>query len=95
MEIAIKLKAVIYFYNMTLPIFLLVIQYFYLFFQSAVELVILLVLVIACGYVFGQINRWAGVLFVPYIVWSTYATYLNIALYILNDLSNSTQTKSD
>lgn len=58
---------------------------FYLFpGQSAVELSVLTVSAAACGYAFGQINRTAGYLFIPYIAWLSFATCLNATIYRMN-----------
>lgn len=51
---------------------------------SAVELSVLTVSATACGFAFGKINRTAGYLFIPYIAWLSFATYLNISLYLKN-----------
>lgn len=64
---------------------------------SAIEISALTASAVACGYAFGKINRLAGLLFIPYVGWLCFATYLNISLYIKNDLSasNTTAIKSD
>ncbi|MHA1179566.1 MAG: tryptophan-rich sensory protein [Alphaproteobacteria bacterium] len=46
--------------------------------------VILLVAVIANTIMFWRIERLAGLLFVPYAAWVTYATILNASLWLLN-----------
>lgn len=51
---------------------------------SAVELSVLTASSAACGYAFGQINRTAGYLFVPYLAWLSYALYLNVSIYLKN-----------
>lgn len=38
----------------------------------------------ACGYAFGQINHVAGLLFIPYVAWLGFATYLNLSIYKKN-----------
>lgn len=48
------------------------------------EIVILLVAVIANTIMFWRIERLAGLLFVPYAAWVTYATILNASLWLLN-----------
>lgn len=47
-------------------------------------LVLLFVLVIITAYLFYQINKTAGLLFIPYILWLIFAGYLNWSIYILN-----------
>lgn len=48
---------------------------------------VIILLVILAGYtavLFGRINKHAGALMVPYILWLLFATYLNIGVAILN-----------
>jgi tryptophan-rich sensory protein len=47
-------------------------------------LVALLVLVTVNAVLFYRINKSAGLLFIPYILWVTFAGYLNFAIYLLN-----------
>lgn len=49
-----------------------------------VWLVFLWVLVLAMAISFYKVNKTAGLLQIPYLLWVTFAGYLNIALYILN-----------
>lgn len=49
-----------------------------------VWLVFLWVLVLAMTISFYKVNKTAGLLQLPYLLWVTFAGYLNIALYILN-----------
>lgn len=49
-----------------------------------VWLVFLWVLVLAMAISFYRVNKTAGLLQIPYLLWVTFAGYLNIALYILN-----------
>lgn len=49
-----------------------------------VWLVFLWVLVLAMTINFYKVNKTAGLLQIPYLLWVTFAGYLNIALYILN-----------
>lgn len=46
--------------------------------------VFLWVLVLAMAISFYKVNKTAGLLQIPYLLWVTFAGYLNIALYILN-----------
>jgi len=47
-------------------------------------LVLLFVLVVITAYLFYQINKTAGLLFIPYILWLLFAGYLNWGIYVLN-----------
>ena len=49
-----------------------------------VWLVILLILIIATAVLFYAIDKKAGILLVPYILWVSFAGYLNLAIYFLN-----------
>lgn len=55
---------------------------FYVF--SAVWLVALILIVIVCMLAFYKINKTAGKLLIPYIIWLIFALYLNIGIAILN-----------
>ena len=48
------------------------------------EIVFLLVFIAANTVLFWRIDRLAGVLFVPYLLWVAYATALNASLWLLN-----------
>ncbi len=54
----------------------------YLF--AFIWLIALLVLIIANAYLFYQIDRRAGLLFIPYILWVIFAGYLNFGIFLLN-----------
>lgn len=54
----------------------------YLF--AFIWLVILLVLIIINAVLFYRIDKRAGLLLIPYILWVTFAGYLNFAIYLLN-----------
>lgn len=49
-----------------------------------VWLIIMWIIVIICAIGFGRIESAAGYLMVPYILWLTFAAYLNMGAYILN-----------
>jgi translocator protein len=53
--------------------------------QNTVEIVILLVAIITNMIMFWSIERLAGLLFVPYAAWVTYATILNASLWLLKE----------
>ena len=54
----------------------------YLF--AFVWLVLLWLAIIANTYLFYRINKNAGKLLIPYIIWVTFAGYLNLGIYLLN-----------
>ncbi len=54
------------------------------FLFSAIWLGIMIVLIILNAVYFGKINKWAGLLFIPYIIWCLFALYLNVGIYVLN-----------
>ena len=49
------------------------------------EIVLLLCAIITNTIMFWRIDRLAGLLFVPYAAWVTYATVLNASLWLLNE----------
>jgi len=51
---------------------------------ALVEIVLLLATIIATAVVFFSVSRAAGLLFVPYIAWVSFATYLNAGFWWLN-----------
>ena len=53
---------------------------------ALLEIVILLAVIVANMMMFRNIDRLAGLLFVPYTFWVTYATILNASLWVLNDI---------
>ena len=53
-------------------------------FLALVELVILEIVIVATGICFYRIDRWAGILFAPYVIWVAFAGLLNAAIYALN-----------
>ena len=54
----------------------------YLF--AFVWLVILWILVLITTIQFYKINKFAGILMIPYLLWITFAGYLNFMIYLLN-----------
>ena len=52
---------------------------------ALVEIVVLLAVIVANMMMFRNIDRLAGLLFVPYTSWVTYAAILNASLWVLND----------
>ncbi len=51
---------------------------------ALIDILILLVFIILTAMKFRTINRHAAILIVPYILWVTFATYLNFELWRLN-----------
>ncbi len=80
--------------NMVIIIFLLqlVLNFFWsiIFFHwkeiqiALVEIVVLLITIVNYAMHSYKINKIAGILFIPYIIWVSFATALNMAIVILN-----------
>lgn len=51
---------------------------------SFIVLITLWILILSMVYRFKQIDRLSGILQIPYLLWVTYAGYLNFSIYILN-----------
>jgi len=51
---------------------------------ALVEVVILLAAIVATGIAFYRIDRTAGALFAPYVLWLGYAVALNLSIWLLN-----------
>lgn len=54
----------------------------YLF--AFIWLMILWLLIIVTTVLFYRINKTAGYLLIPYLLWVTFAAYLNLAIYLMN-----------
>ena len=52
---------------------------------ALVEIVIFLFSIIVTSIMFCRVDRLAGILFVPYGAWVTYATIINASIWLLND----------
>lgn len=48
------------------------------------EIILLLVVIIVNAAVFYRIDKWAGLLFAPYIFWVAFASLLNHRIFVLN-----------
>lgn len=48
------------------------------------EILLLLTAIVATAMAFARVSRAAGVLFVPYVAWVTFASFLNLMLWRLN-----------
>lgn len=57
---------------------------FHLYGFSAVWLAVLLALVLFTTIEFWRLNRWAGIWMAPYLLWTAFALYLNLGIWILN-----------
>lgn len=51
---------------------------------ALIEIIILLISIIINAFIFYRINRTAGLLFLPYILWVSFASYLTYSIFILN-----------
>lgn len=69
---------------------LLNLMWSYLFFYkhqigfALIEIGILLLAIIINSFIFYRIHKTAGLLFIPYILWVSFASYLTYSIYILN-----------
>lgn len=48
------------------------------------EIILLLVVIIINAITFYKIDKWAGLLFIPYILWVSFASFLTYNIFILN-----------
>ncbi|UKT64643.1 TspO/MBR family protein [Pedobacter mucosus] len=48
------------------------------------EIIFLLVIIIVNAIMFYKIDKWAGLIFIPYILWVGFATFLTYNIFILN-----------
>ncbi len=53
-------------------------------FLSVIVIIILWLLIFACIFSFKPISKTASYLLIPYLLWVSFASYLNISIYILN-----------
>ena len=80
-ELALKVYAIQLFFNLFWSyIFFSMKNYLFAF----VWLLILLALVIVTTLLFYRINKKAGYLLIPYVLWVAFAGYLNFAIYLIN-----------
>ncbi len=49
-----------------------------------VDILLLLLLIAATAVSFGRIDRWAAILFLPYLAWVAFASVLNFAIWRMN-----------
>lgn len=69
------------FFNLLWPIIFFL---FHLLLLSSIWIICLVILVIIMIYLFYKHDKKASILQIPYLLWILFATYLNIALFILN-----------
>ena len=48
------------------------------------EIIMLLIMIIVNAIIFYKIDKWAGLLFIPYIIWVSFASFLTYNIFILN-----------
>lgn len=51
---------------------------------ALIEIAILWLTIVATAFIFYRIDKTAGLLFIPYILWVSFASYLTYSIYILN-----------
>lgn len=51
---------------------------------AAIDIIVLLTAILATAYAFARVSRPAALLLVPYALWVSYATALNVAIWRLN-----------
>ena len=55
-----------------------------LFLPAFFVLLAMLIITVICTWKFFRLSRTAGLLMIPYIVWTVFAAYLNLSVYILS-----------
>lgn len=53
-------------------------------FIAFVDIVVLWIVIVATIYEFRKVSEWAAWLMVPYLLWVSFASYLNLAVVLLN-----------
>ena len=48
------------------------------------EIILLLIIIVINALMFYKINKWAGLIFIPYFLWVSFATFLTYNIFILN-----------
>ncbi|RNL54525.1 TspO/MBR family protein [Pedobacter jejuensis] len=51
---------------------------------ALIEIMLLLIFIIINAVTFYKINKWAGLIFIPYILWVSFASFLTYNIFILN-----------
>lgn len=60
--------------------------YSHLIGAALIEIIALLVVILINGIVFYKIDKTAGILFIPYFLWVSFATFLTYNIFILNQV---------
>lgn len=82
-----KIKQALWLYKLQLCVNFFWPIYFFLlsvYLFSFIWLLLLWILIIGTTIRFYRITNWAGYLLLPYLLWVTFAGYLNYAIYLLN-----------
>lgn len=48
------------------------------------EIIMLLIVIVINAFMFYKINKWAGLIFIPYFLWVSFASFLTYNIFILN-----------
>ncbi|GAA3977972.1 TspO/MBR family protein [Pedobacter ginsengiterrae] len=48
------------------------------------EIILLLIVIVVNASMFYKINKWAGLIFIPYFLWVSFASFLTYNIFILN-----------
>ena len=67
--------------NITWPIVFFAFKWIFI---AIIWIIVLLILIIYMSAIFYKKNKLAGLLQIPYIIWTIFATYLTIGVYVLN-----------
>ena len=80
-----KWSIILYFVNLVFN-YLWVVWFFNfkLFLFAYIWLIVLIGITIAMIYFFYRVNKWAGIINVPYLVWLVFASIINIFVFYLN-----------
>ena len=70
------------FVNVLWPIFFFILKWRFLAFLWILLLLVLIIIMIIRFY---NKNKLAGLLQIPYLLWTTFATFLNLGIYLLNN----------
>lgn len=83
----VKIRRALYLYGAQLAVnFLWPLVFFGLkwYLAAFFVLLVLWILIFLCIYAFSDVDERAGDLLLPYILWVTFAAYLNVGVYLLN-----------
>ena len=82
-----KIKQALWFYKLQLCVNFFWSIYFFIlsvYLFSFIWLLLLWILIIGTTIRFYRITNWAGYLMIPYLLWVTFAGYLNYSIYLLS-----------